>query len=1127
MAGPENLVFASCARKLRHAALNGNYGAPASHAAATGCGHTRLHPVADPFATAPGGIVSAAVVAVKRVMVTVVDDAGSPLPPRTSPQTPARGGASAGAPAPSPSSSISFRCRAVIQARSDPPRECNVLVDFSASTRTGAGGRGGCVSVRAVRNGTPRKDTSFFLLSDCVHVSTHDHVRKTACLVAQFKKIDGDDGGRTKNVSLSLRGWEARAQDQVDRLRSALGDAASAAAVARPAPAAARPRPPASGHASRRARPPPAVDERLRASERRRVTSYPRSGAGAGGARLRETIAAGAPPVVKPIRQRTGVSKYAAMQAATDSVLSNRRGNSYSAVNAMTGGLIGRPKNADEPLRVTKSQRMQSRSQLSARGAASRNGIGENVGEKRKALAPLTEGLIGQSQKRPRPAPSTDPSAGEENDVAQNSQAHDTPPSRSQPSAQKAAREQLLQQRKVSRERERTPSITKGLPKSTRSRTPPSALEPESGKRNGGRGILNLGNTCYLGAALQALLGDGEFVDDIRALTRYSDHSLAPFGRSLVSMAGSLRAGNSSRLNPELVRSAISAHFKEFGTAAQQDVQEFIMRCFFVLERELGTIVTKCPVSRSFSLVLENRHSCTSCGYDFAPRRELFRDISIDIPNVLDNAPGDDDDNAAMLAALDKAEVDIAIAAGLGVVDKEAEEEVKGGASVRAQLGMESAPSLQDLVSDYFESQQLELNCDKETCDGKEVRKESAIVLAPRVLVLHVKRFRVECHDLHGFSLVKVSDPIRIPEILDLSAHFAPGALGPSAFDHASLPLKARAGPEPSQEQRVPRAARPRALSVPGRTRCNPPSPEAETLLDVNVTTVDEEKGAESDSDGLLDLTSNAHLIAESPSRGFRPPTQTQIVSPDDTQVLHAERPPTSSVAATPERRATAAISRAREKTPGLKPKRLFKVFGDADENDDHCASSSIEKSHSENVDLARRTEVVDAPTPDRQSAESEEAEEVQDFEATQGPVRGAAIDHVDESQVFELARRCSVQNGVARAALQRAGFNMTRAAGLLLDVGVEKQRVSNVVDLIDRMKSESAPASAPRNFRLSAIVRHCSTVAEYGHYVCDIRQADGSWTCFNDSSADPCGDRPYELETRMRDGYMFFYTAL
>jgi ubiquitin C-terminal hydrolase/NACalpha-BTF3-like transcription factor len=581
-------------------------------------------------------------------------------------------------------------------------------------------------------------------------------------------------------------------------------------------------------------------------------------------------------------------------------------------------------------------------------------------------------------------------------------------------------------------------------------------------------GIVNLGNTCYLGAALQALLCDTEFLSDVRKCSNSSDPDRTPFANALLDMnrtpmrnAKSLMNGSvptaASQLSPELVISAISTHFVEFGTTAQQDVQEFIMRCFFVLERELAEPVHRCPVSRNFSVVVENSSSCLTCSRTTTPRNELLRDLSLNMP------PNPSD----------------------------SEKQIAGDNT--------SVPSLIDLLKGYFVSQEVDLTCENESCPGLRASTNSGLALLPRVLVLHLKRFRVECDTSRVFSLVKVSDPVHIPEVLNLEEVLKSHALGPSVLDeHSNGKMQdADCHSDASVTPRMTKTAIDMGPNVVNRMRVGLPAPCGQTNFELGART-------------LLDK-----IIA--------PSSESAASSTRDHDVVRYDQATSDTLDTLPVAdSANGGGETIAAKTPVRG--RLYKVFCEAAEEDQRRPQHS-----------ASKPAAVDAIVKSTQDEISgAEQDDVEEFEMTQNPHR---VKHNlrDDTAVQIVCNELSVSAEDARSALAEVNFDVTRATGLLLDkrrgvderyVEDEKCRVNSVLELVaERMLTRQPGVNvAGAAYKLNAIIRHCSSVAEHGHYVCDIRQADDSWACYNDESVEISMSAPFEQLDRQKDGYMFFY---
>lgn len=254
-----------------------------------------------------------------------------------------------------------------------------------------------------------------------------------------------------------------------------------------------------------------------------------------------------------------------------------------------------------------------------------------------------------------------------------------------------------------------------------------------------GCGIANEGNTCYLSAVVQALMCDGDLIARVRKRIQQQGTTSMPFSSALANMAKSresfkiLKAGQ--------IRDAISKHFPQFSSSDQQDAHEFFLRCLDVIGKEctLGNFRDS-PTHTNYSLVQERKFTCTLCGHQTKPRREILRGLSLDIPQKSE------------LSYLD---------------------------------GEQSPLSVEDLVRNFFSSQDLVLDC--ESCDGKNAKSDTNIVLPPRSLVLHIKRFGVDYLSENGtVSIKKISDRISIPERISLDSFLAQTACSSDVMESAA-----------------------------------------------------------------------------------------------------------------------------------------------------------------------------------------------------------------------------------------------------------------------------------------------------------------------------------------------------
>ena len=111
---------------------------------------------------------------------------------------------------------------------------------------------------------------------------------------------------------------------------------------------------------------------------------------------------------------------------------------------------------------------------------------------------------------------------------------------------------------------------------------------------------------------------------------------------------------------------------------------------------------TLCPTRRNFTTAVAATLTCDACG-DTCVKHETFRHLSVEIP----------------------------VGTGGGAA---------AAASAAANLG---AVPLESLLNGFFAAETLERTCEKPGCDGKRATLSRKIVRLPRVLVVHLKRFRL------------------------------------------------------------------------------------------------------------------------------------------------------------------------------------------------------------------------------------------------------------------------------------------------------------------------------------------------------------------------------------------------
>ena len=364
-------------------------------------------------------------------------------------------------------------------------------------------------------------------------------------------------------------------------------------------------------------------------------------------------------------------------------------------------------------------------------------------------------------------------------------------------------------------------------------------------------GFTNHGNTCYLNAALQVLCGVRCFADDARiaalaGASRETSPVFSAFARLAAARrltraladAGArgddARAARATVVSPMEVKRAVQRRRARFEGFAQHDAHEFMCECLDAVEEEIsaayrdgkiaveriettsemgrarepeadrlsdgretpatgsaftrkasetatphptlsaprhltppstfrgsipggtpGTVPlhrTLCPTRRNFTAAVRATLTCDACG-DVSERFETFRHLSVDLP------PG------------------------------------------------EAPATLDALLARFFAPESLERRCARDGCEGVCATLARRVVRLPRVLVVHLKRFRFENSPENAGPenvaprAAKSTRRVVLPETTSLKAFASRGLLprGPPP----------RRPPSPAGEAATPAATRP------------------------------------------------------------------------------------------------------------------------------------------------------------------------------------------------------------------------------------------------------------------------------------------------------------------------------
>ena len=268
------------------------------------------------------------------------------------------------------------------------------------------------------------------------------------------------------------------------------------------------------------------------------------------------------------------------------------------------------------------------------------------------------------------------------------------------------------------------------------------------------QGFTNLGNTCYMNATLQSILGLVPFVQELQ-----NDDILNNVGHlSLYNcMYGLLRCKNEDgastrkknalkRLKRSLKKGELT---KRFSGNSQNDAHEFMNICLEQMKEEvwkaLGEkpkdIVAKvCPVIRNFEGCLRKYIHCKGCN-DVSAKEEEFNHLSLNIPK---------------------------------------------------SNHLPSELCLTRLLGRFFEAEELERKCDK--CDCPFAVQYLKILTLPRVIILHL--LRSEFNQYRG-TQAKNSHRIRVDRFLEVGSFCCKDISGPAPFvPRNTSPLKSNSVPD-------------------------------------------------------------------------------------------------------------------------------------------------------------------------------------------------------------------------------------------------------------------------------------------------------------------------------------------
>ncbi|KAL5469230.1 hypothetical protein EMCRGX_G030452 [Ephydatia muelleri] len=246
--------------------------------------------------------------------------------------------------------------------------------------------------------------------------------------------------------------------------------------------------------------------------------------------------------------------------------------------------------------------------------------------------------------------------------------------------------------------------------------------EKKSEKTNAGAnvcGLSNLGNTCYMNAALQCVYGTAAFKDAF--MKGPVNGELATELRNFLQEMSIKKA-----VKPLQLKLLIQNSFRGFSGSSQQDSQEFLTALLERLHEELRTDGTTSTeeslVSRVFHGQLQTTLHCETC-HQATIKCDPFMFLSVSIP------------------------IDFS----------------------QAQQGKRTSKSIEltDCLNTFSKEEFFGDNCWFCTKCNKHanMRRKAAVFIPPQVLIVYLKRFRQDSHGIRH----KITATVQFPSNLDLT----------------------------------------------------------------------------------------------------------------------------------------------------------------------------------------------------------------------------------------------------------------------------------------------------------------------------------------------------------------------
>ena len=239
-------------------------------------------------------------------------------------------------------------------------------------------------------------------------------------------------------------------------------------------------------------------------------------------------------------------------------------------------------------------------------------------------------------------------------------------------------------------------------------------------------GLSNLGNTCYMNAALQCVYGTAAFKDAfMKDLSGLPNGELSTELRNLLK---EMSSASKEAVKPLQLKLLVQNSFHGFSGSSQQDSQEFLTALLQRLHEELSTNTSgesteESLVSRVFHGQLQTTLNCENC-HQATLKCDPFMFLSVSIPS-------------------------------------------------QAQQGKTTTIELTDCLKTFTKEEFFGDNCWFCTQCNKhaDMRRKAVVSIPPQVLIVYLKRFRQDSHGIRH----KITATVQFPRLLDLTTFMTSG----------------------------------------------------------------------------------------------------------------------------------------------------------------------------------------------------------------------------------------------------------------------------------------------------------------------------------------------------------------